>query len=346
MNLRIGLWGARADNCGLGTQTWEFFKHIQPAKTMVIDLGDPERKQYFDRYPGATIIKGVPDQMMIGEFLKDLDVVFTIEIPYNYEFFDFARGMGVKTVLQYNWEFLDYIKDTNLPVPDLFVAPSIWHYDDMPFSNKTYLPVPVNRDLLPYRRRTRVRTILHISGNTLYDDRNGTEIFLKSLPFLSENLKVIIYTQHKIKLPQQRVKCKIILRDKNVKNYWDIYRDGDLIVIPRKYGGLCLPLNEAMSTGMIPVMPDIAPQNYFLPALSLVRHTDVKILDGPHLRVRLASYSISPGELAEKINHLARMDEEIIGHLSIAANLYARGIDWVFLKPLYLKIMKALVEGK
>ncbi len=240
-------------------------------------------------------------------------------------------------------EFLEYLQDTNLPVPDLFAAPSMWHYQDVPFINKAFLPVPVDRERLPFQQRVRVKTILHNAGQTLLDDRNGTEIFLKSLPLLDEHLKVIIYTQHPIKLPQQKVKCKIILRDKDVKNYWDIYQEGDLLVLPRKFGGLCLPLNEACSRGMLVLMSDISPQKGILPKMTLVEPASVKPVQTQAL---LESYSVTPERLADKINHLTRCDMEVIGSLCHQSQIYANGISWEFLKPLYLKVMSMLVEGK
>jgi hypothetical protein len=45
-------------------------------------------------------------------------------------------------------------------------------------------------------------------------------------------------------------------------NYLDQYKDGDVLVIPRKYGGLCLPMQEALAHGIPVIMPDIEPNDY------------------------------------------------------------------------------------
>lgn len=342
--MRIGLFGARCDNTGLGTQTWEFYKHIRPAKTLVIDTSDnhPERKQYFERFPDATFFKGTPDLITITEFLKDLDVVFCMETPYNYDLFAYARAMGVKTILQYNWEFLDYLQNPNLSVPDLFASPSMWYYENMPFANKTFLPVPVNREVIKYKQRKKIKTLLHIAGPLLHEDRNGTDIFLKSLPLLDEKLKVIIYTQHQIDMPELDIKCKVQIRRLDMDNYYDLYKEGDMLIMPRRYGGLCLPLNEAMAAGMIPIMTKISPNTHILHPIELIPAFTYKDIE---TRTILRAYEISPEILAEKINHIARCDSDVIGNLSNFSNEYANMISWEFLKPLYLKIMKTLVEG-
>ena len=110
--MRLGLWGARMDNSGLGMQTWEFYNHMKPAKTLVVDISMmekvPERrlKQYPERYPeNATIIYGFPNEQDIRQFLTGLDVVFIAESSYNMSFYQIARQMGVKTAVQYNYEF-------------------------------------------------------------------------------------------------------------------------------------------------------------------------------------------------------------------------------------------------
>src|SRR3990167_10987123 len=125
--MRLGLWGARADDGGLGTQTWEFYNHFKPQKTLVVDLQDRNKdfglgyKPHLDRYPDAIISNDFPTKKQMEELLNDLDIVMCIEIPYGYEFFTLARERGIKTALQPNFEFFDYFQDRTLPKPDWFI---------------------------------------------------------------------------------------------------------------------------------------------------------------------------------------------------------------------------------
>src|SRR3990172_4415649 len=176
--LRIGLI-ARADNTGLGTQTWEFYRHMHPTKTLVVDISELNGMENFhERYPDGGISYGFPTDDVVERFLKDLDVVFTCETPYNYKLFEWAPLVGVKTVLQPNWEFLDYHQQENLPFPDLFALPSQWHWEDFFYGKKMFLPVPVDRSRLPLRKPAeRARVFLHIAGRPAHEDRNGTQQF-------------------------------------------------------------------------------------------------------------------------------------------------------------------------
>ena len=100
--MRLGLI-ARADNTGLGHQTWELYRHLNPHKTLVVDISHLKGNQLFpERYPDAKVVKGFPTVDDFAEFLDDLDVVFTCEIPYGYVLFELAEDMGVKTNLQCN----------------------------------------------------------------------------------------------------------------------------------------------------------------------------------------------------------------------------------------------------
>ncbi len=166
-------------------------------------------------YPNATIMKTISfpvqrsvidsSEPIMRDFLTGLDVIFTCETPYHYRLFELAREMGVKTVLQYNWEFMSYINRPHLPHPDLFVAPSVWHYDDLPFDNKTFLPVPVDRDKLTFRQRRQALTFLHSAGNRTAEDRNGTKLLLNTLPYIKSDVRFIVKSLYPIFCDDPRV---------------------------------------------------------------------------------------------------------------------------------------------
>lgn len=281
--MRIGLI-ARADNTGLGTQTWEFFRNMRPHKTLIVDLS--ERKQmklYPQRFPDAKVV-GVPTVSDYVEFLQDLDVVFTCETPYIYDLFSIARGMGVKSVLQYNYEFLDYLQYDNIPWPDLLLAPSPWHYAEVVElavgkSKTQFLPVPI--DLSRYEDSFQSRLIrnkdvadhfVHVVGRPAIHDRNGTDTLLNSLKYVVNDITLTLYTQDALYLNTLLTTSSSIpknvnfnIRSLETENYWEMYEEGDVLIMPRRFGGLCLPVNEAIGAGMPVIMPDCSPNNMWLP---------------------------------------------------------------------------------
>ena len=60
--MKVGLFGARADDRGLGRLTHDFHTHMRPDRTLVVDMGPHARgfTQHFDRYPTATVVPPPP----------------------------------------------------------------------------------------------------------------------------------------------------------------------------------------------------------------------------------------------------------------------------------------------
>ncbi|MEX2116825.1 MAG: glycosyltransferase [Bacteroidota bacterium] len=341
--LRIGLFGAQASNKGLGIQTWEFFRHIKPAKTVVIDISDLNGMPVFpERFPGAVVHKGLPTMELIDEFLKDLDLVFTCETPYDWELgyylFHTARKLGIKTVLAPNWEFSDYHQRPNLPKPDLFALPSMWHWEEFPYANKTFLPVPVDKTRIEARQITEARIFLHIAGKPANQDRNGTRIVI-------EAARLIPWAQFIIRIQDRGyiksdIPANVQIIEENVDNYWDMYKTGDVLVMPRRYGGLCLPVNEALAAGMPVIMPNIDPNNRWLPEDWLVPAKNIgEITD----RTPIDVMSATPYDLAQKIYEFAT--DKNFGFQSIKASRIADEISWRAMKPRYLKVFSDLCRS-
>ena len=359
--MRLGLV-ARADNTGLGNQTWEFYRHMKPAKTMVIDISQHNgNKQYPERYPqNASFIKGFPNSGDIREFLEGLDCVFFAETPYNYAFYSIAREMGVKTAVQYNYEFFDWFAYPNYPTPDMLIAPSRWHYDavqkwaDDHQIKHVYLHCPVDRQKLPFKPRTQAKRFLHLAGKAAAFDRNGTETVIDASKFVESDVEIVLHFQGEQGLGHQATNSideyrgrigrngnpdKIRIEQKDYDNYEDIYGEYDVMLLPRRYGGNCLPLNEALSSGMIVFMPDISPNNNWLPPHWLLPAQKVGQFEP---RTVVDIYGVDPRELAKRIDWFANNSQGVIDTESRVADALAKQIDWTVMKEMYLKELALL----
>jgi hypothetical protein len=349
--VKLGLI-ARADNSGLGVQTWEFARHLQPAKTLVIDVGDLRddtthcnKATYRQRYNGATFHRGwTPGRQVLRQFLRGLDVVFTAETPYNMELFHLARTMNVRTVLQYNFEFLPHLNDPSLPKPDVFAGPTQWRWGEVPFDNKTLLPVPIALDRFGKSRvsvTSGTRHFLHIVGRPAVFDRNGTPDLLQALRHVTSNIRLTLKCQDRDYLNKMVAgacippNVDVTVDSGDVENYWDLYREGDVFLMPRKYGGLCLPAQEALGAGMPVVMTDIDPNNTWLPSEWLVPG---RLVAQFHAMNRVDVYAPAAVELAAKIDLFAQ-DEEFFAAAKVKASELAQGLGWDALKPEYAKAL-------
>lgn len=347
--MKIGLI-ARADDTGLGVQTYEFYKHMDVAKVMLVDISHLNgNKQYYERYPDATIVKGFPTATDCSNFVRGLDLVFTCEIPYNYQLFNIAKFMNVKTVLQYNYEFFDYLQNPHLPKPSLFVAPTMWHFDEVAFDNKAVLPVPVATEHFATRTLPETAsTFLHIIGKPAVHDRNGTADLLRALQFVGDmpkDIKVIIKCQDPayvndmilgFAIPQN---VTIEIDTSNKEHYWDNYSEGDVLVMPRRYGGLCLPVNEALGAGMPVIMPHIDPNDTWLTAEWLVPATQTGTFMA---RTNIDIFTTDAEALAKLIIKFAT-DQEFYARAKRLAYNYKHRQSWETLKPVYETVFDELI---
>lgn len=352
---------ARADNSGLGNQTYEFYKHMKPDKTLVMDIsGLNGNKIYPDRYPDGVFVQDILRAPDIDSFLEGLDVVFVAEAPYNYHLYARAKELGVKVAVQYNYEFFDWFVHPDWPLPDLLIAPSLWHYNEinrfcqLNDIKHTYLHNPVNRQALPLREIKQARTFLHTAGRSAAHDRNGTRTVIEASAWLQTAAKIVIHFQGEQGLAHQATTTidqyrdlareyaqhnNLIILTHEFENYADVYNMGDVLLLPRRYGGNCLPLNEALSTGMPTIMTDVTPNKDFLPDNWLI--PAIKI-DEFTPRTKIDIYDANPRDLAAKIDEFYNMDEQQMLAQNNIANDLANGISWEHMENEYRSILEGL----
>ena len=325
--MRLGII-VRCDNSGLGILSYEHVKYLNPDKVLVVKIG--RYKQFSERYPKAIIGQGIPTDDEIRLFLTDLDICLTFETPYNWHLYKIAREMGVKTICQCNYEWLNFCD-----LPDLFQCVSTWHYDKIP-GNKILVPCPVSREIIPFRKRYEAKTFLHIAGHkdALYG-RNGTVEFMQAITKVKSDVKFIIYSQSNFDVPND---IRIDYKQGDFNDYSSLYHEGDILVYPRRYGGQSLQLNEALSSGMPVLMTNMEPQNEFLPKEWLIEPSERK-----KIKIR-QSFDIcicSPEVIATKIDEWAGKDIELFSNI---ADSIANKLSWNTLIRNYKEMFASLLK--
>jgi len=333
--MRIGLLAYSTDT-GLGNQTYEFYKHMKPAKTLLVDLSSLNGMEtHHDRFPDAQIVQGIPDCNAMQWLVEGVDLIFVCETPLNYCLMEKAKAAGVPVVLQYNYEFLDYLQRPNLIPPAVLAAPSWWNKEDVIARNiapVVDLTVPVNDERIRPREITVCRKMMHIAGKQAHMDRNGTLAFIQAAEKCGNKFQYVIYAQQldeRTRRAIERASVDIQLIE-NIENYEDMYAEGDVLVLPRRYGGLCLPMNEALAAGIPVIMPDISPNDQRLPKQWLVKANKA---DQFMARTMIDVYSVDPNFLAFKMCEFA--DETFMRWSNQEAIELGKGISWKQQKPIY-----------
>jgi glycosyltransferase involved in cell wall biosynthesis len=271
----------RADNGGLGWQTAALCRMLEPSKVMIIDsrpFNGAAVKQHPERFADywSMITDGFPTDEQCHRFLDGLTHVLTCETAYNMELIAEANRRGVRSYIQHNVEFLDHLDKPELPLPTMFLSPSAWHLDMMEakFPGRVkLLPPPIFPQHFTRARAANLgrkgkRRFLFVLGKPAHGDRNGVMLVMHAMQRSRGDYELVVKSQERV---------QPLLRDRRI--VWDhtapedqqtLYEGFDALIMPRRYGGLCLPMNEALTSGLPVIMSDTSPNNAVLPGDWLV----------------------------------------------------------------------------
>lgn len=307
---------ARSDNTGLGNQTRELVKMLNPDKILLIDSShfnrNEQHPEWYEGYNCITTKKGMASKEEVYEFLRGLDLVFSCEIFYNNSFVSIANKKKIKTFLQYNYEFLDHLANPDLALPSVLISPSSWNFSEVvdKFGHKTkvvHLPPPTDIDLFAKARDINKnkthKKILHIAGKPAVKDRNGTNTVIEMLKYAKSDFQLVVKSQ----MPLD-IECddpRLIVDTSSPDDRESLYEGYDAMVLPRRYAGLCLPMNEALISALPVFMTNISPNNNVLPQEWLV---DSKKIDNLMTRTMLDVYEGDPEKLAQLIDNYYSSD--------------------------------------
>jgi len=343
--MRLGII-ARSDNTGLGNQTRELVNMLNPDKILLIDSAPfNKNKQHPEWYEGYNLYStkgGMPTTKEIIWFLKDVDVVISCETFYHLELVDLARQQGTKTILQYNYELFGNLTNPNWSLPDVLLSPSLWNIDIVKerfgsACDVIHLPPPTNESLFNKAKDNNLskdhNRILHIAGKKAAKDRNGTESIFEMVKHSKEDYELVIKSQTPIdtNCKDSRVKIEI----GNTASREDMYDGFDAMILPRRYAGLCLPMNEALMSALPVFMTNVSPNNTILPEDWLVESTKIGSF---RTKSMVDIYNIVPDKFANIVDrYIKNNNKKEFKEKALSIGLENFSIDK--LKQKYLEII-------
>ncbi len=332
--MRLGLI-ARADNGGLGNLTWEFARHLIPDRVLGIDLGERGRgPTHWDRFPGAVVNDGMDSDLdadLVRRFCDGLDVVYSAETLYRSDVAEIARSVGCRTVLH----AMPELWRADLALADVVWAPTTWALERLPAGTKV-VPVPVARDRLPYRERTSGSVLYHLGAPAMLD-RNGTHLLHHALPGVGALGHLIVGG---IGCPTATKRVSVEQRPPAV-DYWDAHPpEADVLVLPRRYAGLSLPMQECAAMGMAIITLDLEPQRQWVAAEGLVPAQ-------PWRKAQFAGgefliHQCAARDLASVIERLLT-DPAAVKTSSVTSDHHAEEIGWDYWTARYRELLEDAV---
>ncbi len=152
---------------------------------------------------------------------------------------------------------------------------------------------------------------------------------------VKSDIKLTIYSWKNFITDDPRIEVKVA----NFKNYWQLWKEGDVLIYPQGVNGICLPIVEAMASGMGVITTDIYPFNEYFPKELLFKPSkSFKTRLGANL-MEVEDFVIEPKAIAEKIDEWANKD---ISKFSEYGKTWAIDNSWDVLRSRYKDLINDL----
>ena len=323
---------------GLANQTMEMAAHLDPDAILIVMMGakgrgTPERPERYINL--ATDVYGVDyqhaDAGAMQEFLSKIDVLLSVETFY--EPFLLIRGgeLGIERVLYGNPELLNFHDPAEQA--DRYLWPAPWMHP-FPVAGEI-LPWPCSTDIEPRGEINWPPRFVHVGAPAMLD-RNGTEVVVRASALTTEHRDLYFYGSAKF----QGDPPSCTYWKPSPEDHWDLYRDADLLVLPRRYGCLSMTMLEAAAMGVPTLTTDLLPQSDWFRKW----HPWLTIPPGPptlhsmkgsqhHLGLPgVGVYDPRPEDLALAMDRLAERDD-VLDALRVEVRTWAEARSWDRLLP-------------
>lgn len=249
--MTLGLFGARADHRGLSSLTALMYRCLRPEKTVVVNMGTHSPTAFHPEAftgPGVTTVQY--DDLLAGDhdygpFLDGLTHVICFETPYDFGLFRETARRHIHTTLVLMPELDPYQRTPELPRPDVLALPTPWLHDRYP--GVPVLPVPCE----PFDPEPGA-LVVH-PGALAMKDRNGTRVVIDASVLTARHLTIRCQAPPEQPWRHARVEVDDLPDSEN------LYDGAALVVVPRRYGGLSLVMQEAMAAGLPLLVPSADP---------------------------------------------------------------------------------------
>lgn len=337
--MRVGVI-ARGESRGLGYQTWDVARHL-PAhgvdvSVLLVDPGELGRGHpiHADRFPGALRVgwdgHRFDDVDAVRAWVESVDVIYTAETAYDWRVCAWAREAGVGLVVHTNPELHRPPEGRDGHEPTEWWNPTEYRLHRLPSSTRV-VPLPLAAaPAVAARSDGDPIRVLVVGGWKALHDRNGSKLANQAAGILADRADVewVVGTQG----PTVRGWPVPAEWRRDVDDRWALYRDCDVLLMLRRYGGLCLPVHEALASGMAVVMTDVEPNRRWPIIPVEVRARGAAIVAGGRIDI----CSASARHAAARVRALAE-DRRWLADAQRQAREWAAANSWEALGPEWVR---------
>lgn len=302
-----------ATESGLGIQARMFVQHDVAQHILIAPHARYDDKSS-EWYASGQVCRTYDELLRQCQRVIFMEGTFGLERPFSR-----ARERGVRTVLITHYEFTPPMQEH----PDVLVAPSYDDQQHFPDAVRLNIPVPA----MQFRERSRAKVFVHNAGHGGVIGRNGTLLLLEAMRYVRTALRLIVRLQPKAHFDIDSVPANVDLR-KGTCPWDELYTEGDVFVLPDRFGGSFLPMQEAFASGM-PVMASDRENNRWLPQRYLLPTCGTERM---HIRRWITAYNHDPSQVAQALDDVYDSD---ISEASSTGRAWGMANGWGALRGAY-----------
>lgn len=261
--MKVGLVGYRC-NTGLGELNRQLFTHqvadcwlVYPhSKVHTVPI--PEGETATICYPG--------DVRKLAKFVTDVDLILCCELPYFDPLPQLCKAHHRPFVCIPMLEWLPASPQSWIHRVDLFICPTEHTYNSLhPPLPSALFRWPCDLQRFPFKPRTTCRRFLFLNGHGGWRGRKGEMVIRRALELWPEMPLTIRSQVHRTWPDSVRILPP-------TTSNADLYSEGDVLLLPHRFDGLCLEALEALTSGLPVISTDGNPWNEF-PSLAKIAAT-------------------------------------------------------------------------
>jgi glycosyltransferase involved in cell wall biosynthesis len=325
--MKIGLFGFNTAQ-GLGYVNRDIAKHLGIDRWIIPKHSRFPMLPTIDSVDNFVVSKKTISEQTARQWLGGLDALLFVETAKSLEYMPrLCRVMGIKTVCVPMVEWLRTDQDWTRYV-DLWLAPTAFSYSQLLTlrvrGQVKYCPWPIDTGAFEFRQRQRCERFVYAHGNGGPHDRKGGTIVAEAAR-LAPEIPLIVYSQVQdgyLSGVNRDVDWPATVEFRgSTATPADLYRDGDVFVMPSRFDGLGLQLYECQAAGMPLIATDGPPMSEANPWVRLLCTPSRVDLAYPYV-----SWDVSPQAIADVMRSTIGAD---ISQASYAARSWVvANRDW------------------
>jgi len=329
----IGIIGL-SNESGLGRLADDFYNHFD-CNILVLNHIKGQDKT---KFKNAVYCTGIPTNEEITALARESDLLLTFETPFNPNAYSIFKQFKKPTICVTMYECMQdnqwFWKDV-----DVFISCSLPDLQEISLKNKIYLPIPIDTERIKFIERSgKIRKILHNAGYMGFQGRNGTTEVIKFMRrYINDDIELKIRGQEEHNLFAYDKSDKRITLEAGEIDFDNLYSWGDLFFFPCRFNGLCLPIQEALASGLPVMTSDLIAWTGLIPKEWQIKTiTPNNISYGKFIEVR----KIDIDDALVKFEWFKNQDLKKLSH---QAREIAEKRSWEVMKPKYEKLFKILL---